>query len=109
MQTLVLFTALTFAALKLQTFIYAMSQTLLGRWLGIRVVRVTIGLDLFGKYMTVWQGRHWEWRIGLLPFGSSTKFKSADDFNEDEFYYEEDGRLTPLSALTIPCVAGSRT
>ncbi|MBR9801275.1 hypothetical protein GYB59_06070 [bacterium] len=95
MQNLTLFTALSFAAFLLLILVFELSHAMLGRWLGIRVIRVSIGYDPFDKYLIAWQGRHWEWRIGILPFGGYTKFRGAEDEPVDVDEFRDDEDITP--------------
>jgi membrane-associated protease RseP (regulator of RpoE activity) len=101
---LLLFSFLTLVAYLLLTWIYGFSGAILGHWFGVRVLRVAIGLDVFGRHMISWQGRHWEWRIGLLPFGGYTSFKGIDEEflkgNEVPNNIENSQRLN--SELAIP-------
>ena len=79
MQDLVLSTALTFIAFLMLTFVYMSCTAMLARWFGIGVDRVTIGSDFFNLYLFSWQGRYWEWRIGILPIMGYVAFKNSDN------------------------------
>jgi membrane-associated protease RseP (regulator of RpoE activity) len=84
MTSLVQFTALTFGVVVLLVFLYVSSQAMLGHWLRFRVQRVVIGYELFNWHLFSMRGRHWEWRIGIIPLGGYTKFQDADEESFDE-------------------------
>lgn len=89
---IVIFTILTLTAFLLLTVAYVLSHALLGRWFGVCVVRVAVGHDVFGKCLFEWQGRHWTWRVGLLPIGGYVKFKNIEDENAEGDLSATDGK-----------------
>lgn len=83
---MILFALLTFCAVGFLNFVYVYVQALLAHRYGIGVKRVSVGFEIFDKYLLSWRGRHWDWRIGWLPIGGYTTFKLANEqLNEDDF------------------------
>jgi membrane-associated protease RseP (regulator of RpoE activity) len=89
MLQLLTWTALSLAAFMAATTAYVVLQAWLGLSLGVRVIRICVGCDLFGSYLLRWHGRHCEWILGILPLGGYTKFVGSGDEKDDRANAEE--------------------
>lgn len=99
---MILFAALTFLAFMFFTVAYVLSQALLGHWCGVAVTQVAFGYDLFGRCLVRWRGRRWEYRIGWLPTGGYTKFKSMeDDPGFDDRGFDDPGIETQSKSTSL--------
>jgi membrane-associated protease RseP (regulator of RpoE activity) len=76
----ILFALATLLVYQIANLIYVLAQAALAHWCGVKVQEVAIG------FPTIWKRKvgAWDVRVGVFPFGSSTRFSEEGDDPWDE-------------------------